>query len=286
MNKFKSAHSSRISFRTKKIGGRIFPRCLKKKKIIVQFWLIPLEASLQTSPLFQATAHVSPPRYSIHVYPLPRSVVSFLFLPATFSIRDPSLVSFVLPPHTVLLSSSPPLPPPFLDPLIRLMYTGRGKSNKGVGGIRAIRREISSNVELRSLLSLPALILFVKRCRGSRASKIPFRGVWRWRGRGRKEKTNITLGNSTIFLSWSREPNIVHTIFERGRERENCFDPFSRFTRYDIAIDWTILSGLSAQDRLVVTVAKVAWKKVAEDVEQLPWEGGGGCIYDSNVRLT
>lgn len=209
------------------------------------------------------------------------------FLSSFFRQLSPSGIppSFHSSSHTVLLSSSPPLPPPFLDPLIRLMYTGRGKSNKGVGGIRAIRREISSNVELRSLLSLPSLILFVKRCRGSRASKIPFRGVWRWRGRGRKEKTNITLGNSTIFLSWSREPNIVHTIFERG-ERENCFDPFSRFTRYDIAIDWTILSGLSAHDRLVVTVAKVAWKKVAEDVEKLPWKGGGGRIYDSNVRLT
>lgn len=144
------------------------------------------------------------------------------FLSSFFRQLSPSGIppSFHSSSHTVLLSSSPPLPPPFLDPLIRLMYTGRGKSNKGVGGIRAIRREISSNVELRSLLSLPALILFVKRCRGSRASKIPFRGVWRWRGRGRKEKTNITLGNSTIFLSWSREPNIVHTIFERGRERE------------------------------------------------------------------
>lgn len=44
------------------------------------------------------------------------------------------------------------------------MYTGRGKSNKGVGGIRAIRREISSNVELRS--PLPLSPLSVKRCRG------------------------------------------------------------------------------------------------------------------------
>lgn len=103
------------------------------------------------------------------------------FLSSFFRQLSPSGIppSFHSSSHTVLLSSSPPLPPPFLDPLIRLMYTGRGKSNKGVGGIRAIRREISSNVELRSLLSLPSLILFVKRCRGSRASKIPFRGVWR-----------------------------------------------------------------------------------------------------------
>lgn len=158
------------------------------------------------------------------------------------------------------------------------------KSNKGVGGIRAIRREISSNVELRS--PLPLSPLSVKRCRG-----VGWRGIVPRKSApskgfgdntaGKKRKKYITsLGNSsTIFLSWSRDPNIVHTIFERERERELVLSVQQYRDRLNYSLGF-----ISARSFGRDEVAKVArWKKFAGDVEKLLWtEGEGrGCIYDS-----
>lgn len=194
---------------------RFFLAAKKKKKIIiVQFCLIPLEKHLYKLHPFSKLPFLPLDIFHSCLSSPPRSVVFFLFLPATFS---------TLPPRSVLLSSSSSPSPPFLDPLIRLMYTGRGKSNKGVGGIRAIRREISSNVEPRSFPFLPPL---PRELWGGRKS--PFEAITR--GAGEKEnKYNWNSWKRKIPRYFSSRDHVIQILSirsSRGRERERVgFDP-------------------------------------------------------------
>ena len=159
------------------------------------------------------------------------------------------------------------------------MYTGRGKSNKGVGGIRAIRREISSNVELRS--PLPLSPLSVKRCRG-----VGWRGIVPRKSApskgfgdntaGKKRKKQIYNFPWKFFHDISLVIQILSIRSSRERERELV-------QQYRDRLNYS-LGFISARSFGRDEVAKVArWKKFAGDVEKLLWtEGEGGrCIYDS-----